>query len=209
MSAYKFLIFHDVNAVVYWRRAWTATARLQGRRERERERKLFKLNAFLNYGEPDDRVTRQARVTDCTGCMLVSGTCLTSPLLHSRDPIAWQGRLEWQTALDVCWFQVRAWRHRSYIAEIPLLAHGLTVKLSPCQCSHSSPAGRIAAPLCEHPKSQSATGSLRLAPGWFSIFLVESVHSPHLLFFTDKPHACKLQSHNWLEVLWWVLYTQF
>ena len=123
--------------------------------------------------------------------------------------IAWQGRLEWQTALDVCWFQVRAWRHRSYIAEIPLLAHGLTVKLSPCQCSHSSPAGRIAAPLCEHPKSQSATGSLRLAPGWFSIFLVESVHSPHLLFFTDKPHACKLQSHNWLEVLWWVLYTQF
>ena len=28
---------------------------------------------------------------------------------------------------------------------IPLLAHSSTVKLSPCPCSHSSPAGRIAA----------------------------------------------------------------
>ena len=42
------------------------TARLQGRRERERERRQFKLNMlaartnFLNYGEPDDHVTRQA-----------------------------------------------------------------------------------------------------------------------------------------------------
>ena len=35
-----------------------------------------------------------------------------------------------------------------YIAGIPLLAHGLTVKLSPSPCSHSSPAGRIAACLC-------------------------------------------------------------
>ena len=42
---------------------------------------------------------------------------------------------------DVHWLQVRAWHDRSYIAGIPLLAHGLTVKLSPCQCSHSSPAG--------------------------------------------------------------------
>ena len=46
---------------------------------------------------------------------------------------------------DVRWLQVRAWHDRSYIAEIPLLAHSLTVKLSPCPCSHSSPAGRIAA----------------------------------------------------------------
>ena len=41
-------------------------ARPQGRRERERERRQFKLNMlaartnFLNYGEPDDRVTRLA-----------------------------------------------------------------------------------------------------------------------------------------------------
>ena len=31
------------------------------------------------------------------------------------------------------------------LAGIPLLAHSLTVKLSLCPCSHSSPAGRIAA----------------------------------------------------------------
>ena len=35
---------------------------------------------------------------------------------------------------------------------IPLLAHDLTVKLSPCPCSHSSLAGRIAAYLCGHSK---------------------------------------------------------
>ena len=42
-----------------------AIARLQGRREREQERRRFKVNAlaartatyFLNYGESDDRVT--------------------------------------------------------------------------------------------------------------------------------------------------------
>ena len=37
---------------------------------------------------------------------------------------------------------------RSYTAGIPLLAHGLTVKLSPCPCSHSSLTGRIAAWVC-------------------------------------------------------------
>ena len=31
------------------------------------------------------------------------------------------------------------------LAGMPLLAHILTVKLSPCPCSHSSPAGQIAA----------------------------------------------------------------
>ena len=44
--------------------------------------------------------------------------------------------------------QVSAWHVCSYIAGIPLLAHGLTVKLSPCMCSHSSPTGRITA--CQH-----------------------------------------------------------
>ena len=33
-----------------------------------------------------------------------------------------------------------------------MLAHSLTVKLSPCPYSHSSPAVRIAACLCGHPK---------------------------------------------------------
>ena len=31
---------------------------------------------------------------------------------------------------DVHWLQVRAWHDRSYIAGIPLLAHGLTVNLA-------------------------------------------------------------------------------
>ena len=31
---------------------------------------------------------------------------------------------------DVRWLQVRAWHDCSYIAGIPLLAHGLTVKLN-------------------------------------------------------------------------------
>ena len=47
--------------------------------------------------------------------------------------------------LDVRWLQVCAWHDRSYTTGIPLLAHSLTVKLSPCPNSHSSPAGRIAA----------------------------------------------------------------
>ena len=44
---------------------------------------------------------------------------------------------------DVRWLQVhvRAWHDRSYMAGIPVLTHGLTVKLSLCPCSHSSPAG--------------------------------------------------------------------
>ena len=113
-----------------WERAWRATARLQGRRERERERRLFKLNAlvartatyFLNYG-----------------------TSLTITV--------WQGRLRVTTGQqDVCWLQVRAWHNCSYIAGVTLIAHGLTVKLSPCPCSHSSPARRIAACLCGHSK---------------------------------------------------------
>ena len=38
--------------------------------------------------------------------------------------------------------QVSAWHDCSYITGILLLAHGSTVKLSPCLCSHSSLAGR-------------------------------------------------------------------
>ena len=53
---------------------------------------------------------------------------------------------------DVRWLQVRAWHDRSYMAGIPVLTHGLTVKLSLCPSSHSSPAGQIAACLCGHCK---------------------------------------------------------
>ena len=107
-----------------WEQVWRATARLQGRRERKREQRWSKLNAlaahtatyFLNYGESDDRVTRQAmsdRQQDVR--WLQVHTRLAWQLIHSMDP---------------------------------LVAHGLTVKLSPCPCSHSSPAGQIAACLC-------------------------------------------------------------
>ena len=51
---------------------------------------------------------------------------------------------------------------------ISLLAHGLTVKLSPCPCSHSSLAGRIDACLCGHSKCNLL---LRLAPVCLSILL--------------------------------------
>ena len=59
------------------------------------------------------------------------------------------------------WLQVRAWHDRSYIAWILLLAHGLTVKLSPCPCNHSSPAGQIAA--CQHVWSSNSKCNVLLA----------------------------------------------
>ena len=49
--------------------------------------------------------------------------------------IAWQGWLQVTDGQQyVRWLQVCAWHDRSYIAGISLLARGLTVKLSPCQC---------------------------------------------------------------------------
>ena len=65
---------------------------------------------------------------------------------------------------DVHWLQVCTWHDRSYIAGIPLLAHGLTVKLSPCQCSHSSPAGLIVACLCGHPKIKQLSATCSGSP---------------------------------------------
>ena len=63
---------------------------------------------------------------------------------------------------DIHWFQVRTWHDHSYIAGIPLLVHGLTVKLSPCQCSHSSTVRWIAACLCVHPKCNLLLALARL-----------------------------------------------
>ena len=77
----------------------------------------------------------------------------------------------WAGQQDVRWLQVRAWHDRSYIAGIPLLAHGLTVKLSPCECSYSGLAGWIAYHVCVGIPN-AICYLLRLAPGWFSIFLV-------------------------------------
>ena len=111
-----------------WKRAWRATARLQGRREADWERRLFKLNALAVH------------------MATYFWTMVTSLM------IMWQ--CEWQPDSRLYgWLQVHSWHDCSYIAWIPLLAHGLTVKLSPC-------------PL------QFVTSLLRLAPGWFSILLV-------------------------------------
>ena len=56
---------------------------------------------------------------------------------------------------DVCWLQVCTWHDHPHITGSPLLVHGFTVKLSPCQCSHSSPAGQIATCLYGHSKCYS------------------------------------------------------
>ena len=80
------------------------------------------------------------------------GNLLSEPWYESDDCMTRQAASDGQ--------QVCIWHDRSYIAGIPLLAHGLTVKLRPCQCSRNSPAGQIAACLCG-PASllQSATHS--------------------------------------------------
>ena len=67
---------------------------------------------------------------------------LTSEQWYESETV-WQGRLQVTVGQQgVCWLQVRCWHDRSYI---PLLPHDLTVKLSPCPCSHSSLAGWMAA----------------------------------------------------------------
>ena len=115
-----------------WEQAWRATVRLQGRCEREWEQRLFKLNALAAH---------------TATYFLNHGTSLM---------IAWQGRLRVTVGQQgVRWLQVHAWHDCSCIAWIPLLAHGLTVKLSPCPCSHTIvwlDECNVAACLCGHPK---------------------------------------------------------
>ena len=73
---------------------------------------------------PDCRVGVRAKTirVECIGS--THGNLLSEPWYESDDcvTVGQQG---------VRWLQVRAWHDRSYIAWIPLLAHGLTVKLSP------------------------------------------------------------------------------
>ena len=111
-----------------WEWAWLATARLQGWGEREWERRLL---SWMHRQHAQKltfwTMVRVWRLGDKAGC-------------------------EWQTQQGVHWLQVCARRDYSYIAWILLQAHCLTVKLSPCTCSHSSLAGQIAAHLCGHSK---------------------------------------------------------
>ena len=131
MSAFNLTMSMPTSTLAkLWEWAWSATARLQGQHERGWEQRRFKLNPlaaytwtyFLNYGEFDDHVTKAGYEWQAAGFTLASGTRLAWLLIHSRDPPG------------------------------SMVAHGLTVKLSPCQCSDSSSAGRIAACLCRHSK---------------------------------------------------------
>ena len=125
-------IFHDnwmsklmCTSDKLWEWGWRATARLQGWREREWEWRLFKLNALIGS---------------------THGNLLSEPWHESDDrvTVGQQG---------VRWLQVTpGMTAHTYIAWIPLLAYGLTLKLSPCPCSHSCLAGWIAACLCGHSK---------------------------------------------------------
>ena len=96
---------------------------------------------------------------ECIGS--THGNLLSELLYESDDHVTRQAAAS-DRQQDVRWLQVRTCHDRSYIAGIPLLAHGLIVKLSPCQCSHSSPAGRIAACLCGHSKCNLLLAQARL-----------------------------------------------
>ena len=129
-------VFQQITEQKLCKRAWRATTRLQGHRERERG--WFKLNALAA----------------CTAT------------LWTMVRVWWscdKAGLEWPLPVtvrqqDVCWLQVHAWHDSSYITETPLLAHCLSVKLSACQCSHSCLAGQIATCLWEF-QMQFATRS--------------------------------------------------
>ena len=102
----------------------------------------------------------------------------------------WHGRLRVTLRQDVRWFQVRAWYDRSYIAWIPLLADGLTMKLSPCTCSHSSLAEQNSCMSVSI--SNAICYSLRLAPWLFSILLVRmNVKELMCTWFGKKKIACE------------------
>ena len=70
------------------------------------------------------------------------------------------------------------WHDHSYTAGIPLLAHSLSVKFCPCLWSCSSPSclNSCVVSMCGHLHVATILSelgyTLRLSPGWFSIFLV-------------------------------------
>ena len=85
-------------------------------------------------------------------------------------------------------FQVSAWHDHSYIAGIPLLTHGLTVKVSPCPCSHSSPAEWIAS--CQHVRSTIC--------GYPKSNLLQTQARPRMM-----QHLASKITH-WMPISFWV-----
>ena len=80
----------------------------------------------------------------------------------------------WCKSQDVHWIQVLCLACYTWVMHSmdPLLAHGLTVKLNPCPCSQCSPGWTNNCMSVGIPNA--IWYSLRLAPGWFSIFLVDT-----------------------------------
>ena len=112
-----------------WERAW----RLHGRCEKEWEWRLS-YSSWMNWQHTQQLTFWTiVRLCDKAGRLRVSSWSY-SRYVHCR-------------ASGAC----LAWP-LIYIGMVPLLAHGLTVKLSPCPCSHSSLVGRIAACLYGHSK---------------------------------------------------------
>ena len=129
MSAFNILIFHDVHADVYFRAMRTSVK-----------------GYCQTAGSAWKRVRAKRIQVECVGSMYGN--------LLSELWWVWRSRgkacYEWQAAGCTLASGTRMTAH-TCIAGIPLLAYGLTVKLRPCQCSCSSPAGRIAAAcLCGH-----------------------------------------------------------
>ena len=71
--------------------------------------------------------------------------------LRDKAGYEWQGRLWVRGSRMYAGFRYVLGMTAHTCRDPPAIAHGLTVKLSPCQCSHSL-AGWIAECLCGHPK---------------------------------------------------------
>ena len=69
---------------------------------------------------------------ECIGSM--HGYLLSELWDESDDRVTRQAARVTVSGMYVRWLQVCAWHDCSYIAGIPLLAHGFTVNLSPCSC---------------------------------------------------------------------------
>ena len=137
----------------------------------------FKMNAIPIFHDglllPDCRVgVKESKSKDDSSWMLAARTRQLSELwyesYHSgQDSLAASERIGGLLQVSLAWPLIQS--------RLLLLVHGSTVKLSPCPCSHSSPAGRIVvhAYLCSI--WNVICYSLRLALGWRSIFLVHVV----------------------------------
>ena len=143
------------------------------------------------------RVRARTIQVECIGS--THHNLLSEPWYESDDRMTRQvasnswTRVRW---LQVCWLQVRTWHDCSYIAWIPLLAHGLTVKLSPCplaivvwldewlyMCGHSKcnlVLAQARPRMIQHPSSIQDSASYAL----FCVSVQQCMHQNFLPFWT-------------------------